>query len=64
MTRQRSRRRHRAAVILVGTGLLVMADLAAWALWALWHVLPLLLSAGAAWAAYRARQRHPSGGGQ
>lgn len=63
MTRRRSRH-HPAAVIALGTGVLVAADMAMWLLWVLWHLLPFLAATAATVAAYRAGQRHLSGGGQ
>jgi hypothetical protein len=60
MSRRTYRRsRHPAAVILAGTVVLLVADLAAWALYALWHALPVLLALAAIVAAYRLGRRRP-----
>ena len=42
----RPRRHHPVVWIVLGTGVLLVADGAAWLLWAAWHVMPLLLAAG------------------
>ena len=57
----RHRRHHPVALIVLGTALLLAADIAAWAVWAIWHVLsalaPVLLLAGAGWAGWRLWRR-------
>jgi hypothetical protein len=50
--------RHPAAVIALGTGVLVAADVAAWLLWVLWHVLPYLLALAVPGALLLALVRH------
>jgi hypothetical protein len=57
----RSYRRGRrpAVVILAGTVVLVVADLAAWALYAAWRALPVLLALAAIIAACRLGRRRP-----
>ena len=49
-----ARRRHHALVwILLGTGLLLAADVAVWLAYAAWKLAPLLLAGAAAAVAYR-----------
>jgi hypothetical protein len=53
------KRYHPAAVILLGTVVLVGLDALAWLGWLLWHLLPLVLGLGCVWLAYRAGRRRP-----
>jgi len=53
---RRRRRHHPAAVIMLGTGFLLAADVAVWMLWLAWQLLPWLLAA-AIMAAYKLGHR-------
>jgi hypothetical protein len=57
----RNRRRHPLVIMALVLPLLLLLDAAAWVFWLAWHLLPYLLLAGAAVAAWRACRRRGTG---